>query len=250
MMSSQPSAFFKAFKNLQLELGSVPRDGENPHFKSTYPTLDSTLNFIKGPLLRNGFVFYQPTRVTDSGINILDTILRHESGEEIKSSYNLTTTKSDPQSQGSMLTYFKRYSILALLGLATEDDDGNQASQNESRGQQTTQQVGSRAFSTGEPTRARTGSSVGTAASFKQEGFKGPDMRPVTEPQLKRLFKLAELSNWSPNEVKDFCKREFNIDSEYRLTRDMYEEICEFIQRTPNKPPHLMSNTEDDVPPF
>jgi hypothetical protein len=35
---------------------------------------------------------------------------------------------SDPQKMGGAITYYRRYSLLALLGLAPEDDDGNAAS--------------------------------------------------------------------------------------------------------------------------
>ena len=38
--------------------------------------------------------------------------------------------KSDPQGQGSAVTYARRYSYMSVLGLvADEDDDGNKASQ-------------------------------------------------------------------------------------------------------------------------
>lgn len=36
-------------------------------------------------------------------------------------------TKNDPQMAGSAVTYAKRYSVLAMFGLGTEDDDGNSA---------------------------------------------------------------------------------------------------------------------------
>jgi hypothetical protein len=46
----------------------------------------------------------------------------------------LHLVKQDAQSHGSALTYAKRYSYMAALGLvADEDDDGNKASQSQQR---------------------------------------------------------------------------------------------------------------------
>ena len=36
---------------------------------------------------------------------------------------------TDPQKMGSMITYYRRYTLQSLLGLQAEDDDGNSASQ-------------------------------------------------------------------------------------------------------------------------
>ena len=35
---------------------------------------------------------------------------------------------SDPQKMGSMITYYRRYTLQSLLGLQAEDDDANAAS--------------------------------------------------------------------------------------------------------------------------
>jgi hypothetical protein len=61
---------------------------------------------------------------------ILITKLIHESGEEMISEMILPTVQ-DPQRFGSLITYYKRYQLQALLGISTsdEDDDGNSVSQ-------------------------------------------------------------------------------------------------------------------------
>ena len=67
-------------------------------------------------------------RVTDNG-TILITRLLHESGELIESEMVLPHN-ADPQRYGSLISYYKRYQLTALLGIATidEDDDANRAS--------------------------------------------------------------------------------------------------------------------------
>jgi hypothetical protein len=64
------------------------------------------------------------------GENELDTILIHtESGEWISGRYRMTPAKNDPQGQGSVITYQRRYALGAILSLnIDEDDDGNAGS--------------------------------------------------------------------------------------------------------------------------
>jgi hypothetical protein len=59
---------------------------------------------------------------------ILTTILRHVSGEAIETEYPVLADYSSPQKIGSAMTYARRYSLMALVGVAPEDDDGNEAS--------------------------------------------------------------------------------------------------------------------------
>jgi uncharacterized protein (DUF3820 family) len=67
--------------------------------------------------------------MTPDGAPALETRLIHaESGEQITSHMPLVLTKQDPQSQGSALTYARRYALLAILGLVgDEDDDASRA---------------------------------------------------------------------------------------------------------------------------
>lgn len=56
------------------------------------------------------------------------TVLLHESGEEMRSDPFPFPHGKDAQATGSWVTYMRRYSLLAALGLATgEDDDGAKA---------------------------------------------------------------------------------------------------------------------------
>ena len=98
----------------------------NPHFKSKYVPLDAVLDAISEPLRANGIAIVQQTDIQDAR-TVLVTRLVHESGEWIAGRYPVHPVKADPQGEGSALTYARRYALMALVGIAPEDDDGNAA---------------------------------------------------------------------------------------------------------------------------
>src|SRR3954452_23518385 len=115
----------KALKQFHAGIGKITKDATNPFFNSKYATLSTILEAIKQPLLDAGLSFTQfPT-----GQNGLTTVLMHgESGEYMQCDYFMTPLKSDPQAQGSVISYMRRYALAAVLGLnLDEDDDANTA---------------------------------------------------------------------------------------------------------------------------
>ena len=98
----------------------------NPHFKSKYVPLDAVLDAIAEPLRNNGIAIVQHTDIQDAR-TVLVTRLVHESGEWIGGIYPVHPVKADPQGEGSALTYARRYALMAIAGIAPEDDDGNAA---------------------------------------------------------------------------------------------------------------------------
>jgi hypothetical protein len=80
-------------------------------------------------LHKHGLTLLQFPTVVVAEANIqpaLRTRLSHAATGEFMEDTMLTVGKADPQGQGSGITYARRYSVLAILGLAPdEDDDGN-----------------------------------------------------------------------------------------------------------------------------
>jgi hypothetical protein len=105
----------------QREIGTIQKDGTNPHFKSKYATLPQIIGEVKPILNRHDLLLTQPIRGNKviSEISYLDDCI----GSEIELPQNLNA-----QQLGSAITYFRRYTLASLLALEIEDDDGNQAS--------------------------------------------------------------------------------------------------------------------------
>lgn len=101
----------------------------NSHLKNSYVDLASVIEATDDALAENGLVVVQPTEIDEQGRVYLLTKLLHTSGEEVTGRYLLKPAKEDPQGYGAAMTYARRYCLMALLGIAPEDDDGNAASQ-------------------------------------------------------------------------------------------------------------------------
>lgn len=91
-------------------------------YSYTYSSLTSVWSAIRKPLSDNGLAIFQTTD-DDSGSVILLTTLAHESGESVTSRLVVCRVGTPAQEMGSALTYARRYSISALVGVVTDDDD-------------------------------------------------------------------------------------------------------------------------------
>ncbi len=97
-----------------------------------YADLAAVWDAIRQPLVNAGLVLIQtvePTELvqctpTAQAWARLHTRLQHRSGQWVESTVPLVADWSNPQRFGSAMTYMRRYTILGLLGLAPEDDDG------------------------------------------------------------------------------------------------------------------------------
>lgn len=114
---------------LQAELTPVDKSADNPFFKSSYAPLPEVMKALQPLLSKNKLAISQFVTNLD-GQSAMATMLIHESGQVLTvPPQPLLLTKQDPQSQGSAITYARRYGVMAVLGLvADEDDDGNRAS--------------------------------------------------------------------------------------------------------------------------
>ncbi len=117
---------FTALCKAQASFHHAVKDSKNPHFKSSYASLESVLDACKPHLNANGIVLIQSPSANGKIVTVT-TILAHESGEYIQGILTLTAVQETPQAVGSAITYARRYSLASLMGLGQEDDDGNAA---------------------------------------------------------------------------------------------------------------------------
>jgi hypothetical protein len=111
----------------QGEIEGASKDRANPAFKSKYADLASVWDACRGPLSRAGLCIVQAPSRSEQVVEV-ETLLLHKSGEWISSELKVQAASLTPQAIGSAITYARRYSLMAIVGIAPEDDDGNSAS--------------------------------------------------------------------------------------------------------------------------
>ena len=116
-----------ALAKAQGAMSGAKKDSSNPFFKSRYADLASCWDACRDPLSQNGLAIIQTTGESDGETVCVETMLTHSSGEFISSVLKMRPVKNDPQGVGSALSYARRYGLMAIVGIAPEDDDGNEA---------------------------------------------------------------------------------------------------------------------------
>lgn len=122
--SEDVSVIAKALAKAQGEIGNAEKDGSNPHFRSTYATLASSIQTGKPAATANGLAVLQANSF-DGTFVILMTLILHESNQWIKNIMKLPCQKQDIHTIKSIVTYARRMAYNGLLCIAEDDDDGN-----------------------------------------------------------------------------------------------------------------------------
>lgn len=90
--------------------------------KYNYAPLVEVIEATKKALSDNGLAVTQPTYIQNGNI-ILETLLSHISGEWLSGELYVGKCDQPPQSEGSSLTYKRRYGMSAILCVSSEEDD-------------------------------------------------------------------------------------------------------------------------------
>lgn len=193
-------ALTAAIIKVQGGISGVNKNARNPHFKSSYATLENVIDTARPALQEAGIAFVQaPGQVIDGSVEIT-TMLVHSSGEWMRSTLHVPLGKRDPQGVGSAITYGCRYSLMAMLGLPPTDDDGEAAID-----RSTPNTV------TGAPVKK-------SSAALKRENVWPEFMREVNEcTTVLSLQKLALA--WSTKAEKDGWTAQWKADAKDEINK-------------------------------
>lgn len=124
MHSENINELATALSKAQGEMQAAIKDKVNPYFKSSYADLGSVWNAARPVLSKYGLCVMQTTEL-DSARNqiLLVTTLAHISGQWMKSYLPLNPSKNDSQGIGAAMSYLRRYSLSALVGVVCDEDD-------------------------------------------------------------------------------------------------------------------------------
>jgi hypothetical protein len=108
---------------LQNEIGAISKDANNPFYKSKYFDINSLIKQLQPLFQKHRLLLLQPIEES----LVYTRIVCVDSGEFVEASMKLPDL-ADIQKLGGAVTYLRRYTLSSLLGLQSEDDDGNAAS--------------------------------------------------------------------------------------------------------------------------
>jgi hypothetical protein len=132
-MTEDRSSLFKALSAFQRAASNVHKGQKaevrsaKGNFSYTYADLASVIEAIREPLADKGLCYSQVLTRDEGGKPCISTILAHESGASIDGVFPLQGDLSNPQTLGGIISYYRRYALLGILGLATDDDDAQHA---------------------------------------------------------------------------------------------------------------------------
>ena len=156
---------YKKLLEFQKKNITVEKNETNPFFNSKYTTLNEVLAKVRKPLNDLGILIVQLTQRDGLQTILLDT--EDDSKVECLFPYVEVGTA---QKVGANITYGRRYSLVALLGLEDEDDDGNSTSETKAPHKELPKAVYGR-------------------SNYSPAGLKG---KPATEKQKNYILSLAE----------------------------------------------------------
>lgn len=127
-------AYFDALATFQDECPEILKDklvtvttrnGGSYGYK--FAPLDRIARVIREPLRKNGLSYSWDVPNANDKVLTISCVLRHVDGHEERSSFpvpiDTAAAMSGAQKNGAALTYGKRQSLLAVLGLTTADED-------------------------------------------------------------------------------------------------------------------------------
>jgi len=127
--SEQINELAAALAKAQAKIENATKSAKNPFFRSNYADLPAVWDACRAALTANGLSVVQLTDTSENGM-VLESVLMHSGGQWISSHYPINPVKNDPQGLGSAITYARRYSLMALVGIVADDasdDDGEKA---------------------------------------------------------------------------------------------------------------------------
>lgn len=129
VMSENINELAKALAAAQGAMCTAKKDNINPHFNFKYADLASCWDVCRKPLADNGLSIIQiPGAYDNTSRKIkISTMLCHSSGQYIKGEIEILVKNPDAQGIGSAITYGRRYSLCAMVGVSQDDDDAEKA---------------------------------------------------------------------------------------------------------------------------
>lgn len=208
MMSETIGELTKGLAKFHSQLKQPKLNSENPFFHKNYLDLTGLQSAVDEAMQGTGLSYIQLV-AGSNGQPTVRTVILHESGEFISSdTLQLRPDKTNPQGQGSAITYAKRYQLGAMFGISGEADDDGEAATNHQPQNRTYQQ------------RQQSARQAAPRQQRQQAASQPPQPSPEEQQQIDGL--KTEYRNVLNGLVKQGAqKKEINNEVNNRLKRSI-----------------------------
>lgn len=216
---------YTALAKAQADMGRAIKQSTNPHFRSKYADLGNVMDACMPALNENGISVHQPFIQGELGHSVRTVLSHGESNTSIECDVPLLLGKQDMQGLGSAITYARRYGLMAMTGIAPEEDDGNAATKAApNKAQQGLQDAWKAAVLDRLPENATAQQKAQAFADAIIEEFKGKGERALQNAWDRRKAYIAEFEAKYPtlheSVVEAFMTRQKALEEEKNETEN------------------------------
>jgi hypothetical protein len=231
LTSDNRDLILKKLKLAKKEMKSIIKDANNTFHKSKYATLGAYIEAVEDALDNHNLMIFQQT-TQEEGKNeytLVTTLEDLDSGQWMKSFAPLINTANNCQGLGSAITYMRRYSLSAMLGLYPEDDDGETA---DGRGRNAKKEPK-------QPTQKPISVETTTPS---------PVMEAINEEEFKELMGLlSQVTQGFKHNLEDLLIAQ-GVNGYKYMTKHLFKEQKPLIMAHINERKKNKMNYEDGVP--
>jgi hypothetical protein len=239
-ISTSVGELFSALAKVQRTIKDAHLDASNPHFRSKYASLTSVLAAARVACASEGISIIQLAG-TNEGRATVTTVLGHSSGEWISSCLEVPLDKPTAQGMGSALTYARRYSLAAAVGIAAEeDDDGNEAERFAPQRQPAPARPAQQAQAPAPRQSIPAAHNPNSVFVFPAGKYKGRDIGSLSHSELSSWYEFFA----AKGDAKGWVAEALAIADK------MLHQIRDDINQTPGNPEEHYSNANLDNIPF
>lgn len=170
----------------------IPGKDGKQGYSYLYADLADIMASIAEPLAANGLSVSNNV-ASDGGVVVVSALLMHKSGEWIQTDLLTLPSGNTPQTAGSAITYGRRYTTSAVLGLVTEEDDD------------------------------------GAGATHSAEATRTDDL--ASEPQRKAIWAISKKLGITEDKLHAGIKRDTGKDHVDQLTKSEASALIEKLKK-------------------
>jgi hypothetical protein len=199
---SKEAKLYEALSKAQAQIKGAIKDSTNPFFKSSYADLQSVWDACREALTTNGLCVIQTTEMINEKVYV-KTILAHKDGGSIYGILPIRAKDESAQSQGSGISYARRYALAAMVGVYQTDDDAEGATHRE------------------KPKAEKETLDMGNDEELNNKDAK-----------IKVIYELTKKAGFTPEEMAGYIKTKYNKSGSKYMTIAELDNLIEYLKRS------------------